>query len=247
MKRVLVFLIVLFVVMFCLVAAGCGGGGQQNAGQQATKQPAAQEKAGQPAKEGSVAELFAKGQKARGMSYEYVLTASAGVMKGKVWLQGNRIKTDATVAGKRMISFFDGDTNTIVTYYPDQNKAVKLSADKQPKTVLTPGEYTGGVDPDKVKVLETVDYEGVRCRVVAVSGAGNGEEVRMWVREDYGLPVRVEVASAAGGKTVMEYKNLQVGPLPPDTFELPSGIEVMDINKMMEQLPSRPLGPVKQP
>ncbi|MDH7578871.1 MAG: hypothetical protein QHH75_13890 [Bacillota bacterium] len=146
-----------------------------------------------------------------------------------------------------MISFFDGDTNTVVTYYPDQNKAVKLSADKQPKTVLTPGEYTGGVDLNKAKVLETVDYDGARCRVVAVSGAGNKEEVRMWVREDCGLPVRVEVTSAAGGKTVMEYKNLRVGPLPPDTFKLPTGVEVTDINQMMKQLPSLPVGPGKQP
>ncbi|RJQ26825.1 MAG: outer membrane lipoprotein carrier protein LolA [Peptococcaceae bacterium] len=238
---------VFLAVILSLALAGCGGSGPPSAGPQAEKQPTAQEKTGQPGKEGSVADLFAKGQTTSGMSYEYILTTASGVMKGKVWLQGNKIKTDATVAGKQMISFFDGDSNTIVTYYPDQNKAVKLSADKQPKTVLTPGEYTGGVDLNKAKVLETVDYDGVRCRVVAVSGAGSGEEVRMWVREDYGLPIRVEVASAAGGKTVMEYKNLQVGSLPPDTFKLPAGVEVTDINKMMEQLPTLPVGPGKQP
>ncbi|MBC7325977.1 MAG: hypothetical protein H5T99_11820 [Moorella sp. (in: Bacteria)] len=71
--------------------------------------------------------------------------------------------------------------------------------------------------------------------------------MRMWVREDYGLPVRVEVTSAAGGKTVMEYKNLRVGPLPPDTFKLPTGVEVTDINQLMKQLPSLPVGAGKQP
>ncbi|MEW6276750.1 MAG: hypothetical protein AB1556_16780 [Bacillota bacterium] len=239
MKRVLAFFPVL--IMLCLLLAGCGAG-RQSAGDQAKDQPPVVEKGGQPGKEGSVAELFAKGRQVSGMSYEYILTTASGEMKGKVWLQGNRIKTDAAVAGQRMISFFDGETNTIVTYYPDQNKAVKLSADRQPKTVLTPGEYAGGVDPGKAKVLETVVYDGVRCRVLAIPGAGDKEEVRMWVREDYGLPVRVEVTSTAGGKTVMEYKNLQVGPLPPDTFKLPPGVEVTDINKMMERLPSGPGG-----
>jgi len=233
MKRIVAFLPVL--IMLCLVLAGCGAG-RQSAGEQAKDQPPVAEKGGQSGGEGSMAELFAKGQQVGGMSYEYVLTTASGVMKGKVWLQGNRIKTDAAVAGQRMISFFDGETNTIVTYYPDQNKAVRLSAENQPKTVLTPGEYTGGVDPGEAKVLETVVYDGVRCRVVAVPGAGGKEKVRMWVREDYGLPVRVEVTSAAGGKTVMEYKNLQVGPLPPDTFKLPPGVEVTDLNKMMERI-----------
>ncbi|MGQ9498546.1 MAG: LolA family protein [Desulfotomaculales bacterium] len=232
MKRVLAFLPVL--IMLCLLLAGCGAG-RQSTGQQTKEQPPVQEKAGQPGKEGSVAELFTKGRQIRGMSYEYVLTTGSEVMKGKVWLQDNRIKTDAVVAGQRMISFFDGETNTIVTYYPDQNRAVRLSADRQPKTVLTPGEYAGGVDPGKAKVLETVIYEGVRCRVVAVSGTGDKEEVRLWMREDYGIPVRVEVTSASGEKTVMEYKNLQVGPLPPDTFELPPGVEITDLNKMMER------------
>jgi outer membrane lipoprotein-sorting protein len=244
MKRVLVFLPVL--IMLCLFLAGCGAG-RQSAGDQAKDHPPAVEKAGQPGKEGSVAELFAKGRQVSGMSYEYILTTASGEMKGKVWLQGSRVKTDAVVAGQRMISFFDGETNTIVTYYPDQNKAVKLSADRQPKTVLTPGEYTGGVDPGKAKVLETVVYDGVRCRVVAVPGAGDQEEVRLWVREDYGLPVRVEVTSASGGKTVMEYKNLQVGPLPPDTFNLPPGVEVTDINKMLNQLSPGTGGAGKQP
>ncbi|MGQ9825730.1 MAG: hypothetical protein ACUVSK_12235, partial [Desulfotomaculales bacterium] len=176
MKKVLAFLPVL--IMLCLLLANCGAG-RQSTGQEPKGQSPAQEKAVQPVKEGSVAELFAKGQQVGEMSYEYVLTTASGVMKGKVWLQDNRVKTDAAVAGQRMISFFDGETNTIVTYYPDQNRAVRLSADRQPKTFLTPGEYTGGVDPGKAKVLETVVYDGVRCRVVAVPGAGGKEEVRL--------------------------------------------------------------------
>ncbi|MDH7576859.1 MAG: hypothetical protein QHH75_03335 [Bacillota bacterium] len=67
-----------------------------------------------------------------------------------------------------MISFFDRDTNTVVIYYTDRNKAVRLSAAKQPKTVLPPGGDAGGVDPGKAKVLETVVYDGVRCRVLTV-------------------------------------------------------------------------------
>jgi len=225
-KRVSVFLPVL--VMLCLILTGCGGSGQKEAGQQGKSEQV---------KEISVDELFSRGKQVQGMSYDYILTAPSGTMSGKVWLQGSKIKTETTIAGQHMISFFDRDTNTVITYYPDQNKAVKLSAGSRQKNVQTPSEYTGGVDPAKSKIVETVVYDGARCRVVAVTGADGREEMRLWVREDCGLPVRVEVTSASGEKTVMEYKNLQVGSLPTETFELPQGVEVTDINKMMERLP----------
>ncbi len=241
-KKRLLFFAALIPLALALILAGCGKSGQQAENQQ----PAAGKDSGQ-VKEESAADLFAKGKQAAGMSYEYTLTAGSEVMKGKVWTQGKQVKTEATVEGQRMVSYIDGDTNTVITYYPDQNKAVKLSTGKQPETASTPGEYTSEVDPGKAKILETVVYEGVKCKLVAVYGADNKEETRMWVREDYGLPVRVETTSAAGVKTVMEYKNLQVGPLPADTFNLPPGVEVTDMGKMMDQLPSGYPGTGKQP
>jgi len=35
----------------------------------------------------------------------------------------------------------------------------------------------------------------------------------------------------------MEYKNLKVGPQPEETFKLPDGVQITDINQMMKQMP----------
>ncbi|RJQ29294.1 MAG: outer membrane lipoprotein carrier protein LolA [Peptococcaceae bacterium] len=236
------FLVALIPFALALVLAGCGKSGQQAENQQS----AAGKNDGQ-VKEESLADLLARGKQAAGMSYEYTLTAGSKIMKGKVWTQGKQVKTEGTAEGQRMISYIDGDTNTVITYDPDQNKAVKLSTGDQQENASTPGEYTSEVDPGKAKVLDTVVYDGVKCKLTAVYGADGKEEMRMWVREDYGLPVRVETTSADGVKTVIEYKNLQVGPLPADTFKLPPGVKVTDMNKMMEQLPSGFPGAGKQP
>ena len=50
----------------------------------------------------------------------------------------------------------------------------------------------------------------------------------MWISEEHGLPLRVE-ANEGGVKTVLEYKNIKVGPIPDDTFKMPAGVEIMDM------------------
>ncbi|MGQ9498564.1 MAG: LolA family protein [Desulfotomaculales bacterium] len=153
-------------------------------------------------------------------------------MQGKVWLQDNRINTDAAVAGQRMISFFDGETNTIVTYYPHQNKAVRLASDSPEIKAELPTEYIKMIDYSKAQVLGTELYDGAPCRVILLPGE-NGGQTKMWLREDCGLPVKVEATAPGDGVTVTEYRNLRFG-LPPGTFELPPGVEVVDINKVLE-------------
>lgn len=69
------------------------------------------------------------------------------------------------------------------------------------------------------------------------------EQVKMWVHEEYGIPLRVEVTEADGSKSVLEYKNLKVGPQPADTFKLPAGVQVTDMGEMMKNMPQIPKMP----
>ena len=137
---------------------------------------------------------------------------------------------------------FRSDTNTVYTYYPDQNMAIKLSAPESGEKAPTPTDYTRDADPDKIKTLETTMYDGVKCKVMLIKSGEGKEQVKMWVCEDYGIPVRVEATAPDGSKTVMEYKNLKVGPQPPDAFKLPTGVKISDMNEMMKQMPQIPGG-----
>jgi len=241
-KRLPLFLVVLALVFSVLVLAGCGGGGKQTG-----SQPAKDQQGGsQPAKEESVADLFSKGKKVEGMSYDYTMTSKDISMSGKVWLQGKKMKTESTFEGQKMISFIDGDTNTFITYYPDQNTAMKISSPPTDRQTETPTDFTSDIDTTKVKVLETTVYDGVKCRVLEVTEKDNKTLVKMWVREDYGIPIRVESTDPDGGKFVMEYKNLQVGSIPADVFQLPAGVEVTDMNEMMKNMPQIPNMPNRQ-
>jgi hypothetical protein len=45
------------------------------------------------------------------------------------------------------------------------------------------------------------------------------------------------MTAADGSKSTLEYKNLQIGALPADTFTVPSGITLTDMSEMMKQVP----------
>ncbi len=229
-KRLPLFLVVFTLVFAMLALAGCGG----------KSQPANQSTGSQSAKEESVADLFAKGKKVDGMSYEYTLTTKGVAMSGKVWMQGKKMKTETNIQGQKMISFTDGDTNTFITYNPDQNTAMRITSPPTEQTTETPTDFTNDIDATKTKVLETTTYEGLKCKVIEVAEADGKTVAKTWVSVDYGIPLRVETTDPVNGNTVMEYKNLKVGPIAADVFQLPAGVNVTDMNDMLENMPQMP-------
>ena len=160
----------------------------------------------------------------------------------KTYIQGmmdGEMKFEVTVDGQNMITIIDGDS--VIGYIPAEKTAFKLSMDKA-KQSKTPNDYLkeANSQTDKIKYLETIVYDGVKCRVISMVGPDGKELTKMWIREDYGIPVKVETIGADGSKSVLEYKNMKIGPLPEGTFKLPEGVHVTDISELIKQLPPIP-------
>lgn len=241
MKKWLVLPVLLVFILSGAVLAGCGGGDKSTSGQ-STDQPA------QTSKSETLTDVFAKGSKVDGLSYDYTMTASDATVTGKVWLQGKKMKSETTVAGQNVVMYVDGDNNTMIMYYPAEKTAMKITseqAEEQNTLSDTPLDYTSDIDQTSMKELETVVYDGVKCRVVEVTEKDSKTVAKMWIREDYGIPVRIESTDAQGGKFVMEYKNVKVGSIEASVFELPAGVSVTDMGdmmKQMQQIPGMPTG-----
>lgn len=234
-KKWIALSVLLVVVLSGAILAGCGG--NKDAGSQQAGQPS------QSAKSETISDIFAKGGKIDGLSYDYIITATDMTMNGKVWMQGKKMKTESTMGEENVVTFFDGDTNTVIIYNPAQNTAMKMApgqAEEQKVISDTPVDYTSDIDTTSVKELETVVYEGVKCRVIETTEKESKAVTKMWVREDYGIPMRVESTDPTGGKFVMEYKNMKVGSIGADVFQLPAGVEVTDMSEMLNQLQQLP-------
>lgn len=239
MKKSLSYVLLLLLVLALISLAGCGGN-KENSSQPAGGQPVAQSPTQQAAAD-SVMGLFAKGKQVEGMSYDFIITTKEMVVNSKVWLEGEKVKTESVVEGQTIVSVVDG--NTFYTYFPQENRAMKVTSDQlNEQKTETPEDYTEDVEtnPDKYKIVETTVYDGVECKVVEVTSANGKEQSKMWVRQDYGIPIRIESTDPNGDKTVIEFKNLKIGKQPAGTFQLPAGVEVTDASEMLKNLPQMP-------
>lgn len=224
MKKPLSIILVVALLLVSLGLIGCGG---TKKGATETTQPATQE---------SLDSLLAKSRNLPGITYDYVMTLQEGQMTGKMWVSGPKMKTETTMHDQKIITILDGVDNVAYTYMPEQNMAMKIAFDPA-KAAKAPDQFSKEIDPVKAKVLETTTYDGVRCKVLLTSETADKVQTKMWLREDYGLPMRVEVTEAGANKMVMEYKNLQVGPLAADAFKLPAGVPVTDMSELLNKLP----------
>ena len=188
------------------------------------------------AKQESLTELLAKGRNLPGLAYDFSLSGQDMGMSGKMWVSGQKMKTETVVQGQKMIMIIDGASNVVYNYLPEQNMAMKIAYDPTTAT-KTPTQISEEMDITKAKFLETATCDGVKCKVVQVQEPEGKTQSKIWIREDYGLPVRVEMTDSTGNKTVMEYKNLRVGAIPADTFALPADVPVTDMSDMLKQLP----------
>lgn len=212
---------------FSLVFSGCGGG------KDAAKGPAPA-----PAKEESIADLFAKGKNVAGMSYDFVMTMKEMKMEGKMWIAGKKMRTDMTVMNQKTVTITDGDANVAYMYNPDEKSALKVAMD-QAKGGQSPDSFTLPADAPKYKVVGTETIDGVRCKVLLMQEPNTKAENKMWVREDYGLPVRVEISESGNKVMVAEYKNMKIGAVPSETFKLPEGTKIMSMDDMIKNIPTK--------
>ena len=93
--------------------------------------------------------------------------------------------------------------------------------------IQDPTSYQKGVVSGNYRVEGTETRDGHKCKVVVLLDDQGVEESRLWISEQYGIPVRVEATNEAGF-LVLEYKNLNTGPISDDVFQVPEDIEIFD-------------------
>ncbi|MGE5544328.1 MAG: hypothetical protein ACM3UW_05080 [Bacillota bacterium] len=211
--------ILLLALLMIFLASGCGGGTKETGNQTGTPTNT----------DVDLAALLEKGKDLPGMSYDAVTTA-AGMepVTTKVWVKaGNmRVEMDIPEGGGKMISIVNSSEGFVYSYAADEQVATKMPLAQSEVDTTTPQDYSQSMKPESMKYIKTETLDGKECLVYEVTDQDNTGKVWLW--KDYGIPLRVEVTDE-GEEMVMEYKNVQVTELDDSLFELPAGIEVMDI------------------
>jgi len=211
--------------------------------EEATEPEAAETDEAEPAEEmdeEALASLFMSGMDLEELSYEMHLSGPAmEEVQVRVWMQGDRMRSESEYEGERFIVIIDEEASYILE--PAEKMAFRspkgagedpeLDETSEPMTV---GEVTTDTDPADFEYLGTEEVEGILCHVVQTEGDEPGDTLTLWLHSDYGFPMKIEQESDTPDRQyLVEIKNLEVGNVSDQHFEVPSDYEIVDFGEMM--------------
>jgi len=148
----------------------------------------------------------------------------------KTWWKGDKTRWEGNFEGQDVVLLLDLGAQEALVYMPDEKMAFRMDYSSAEETV---GE------PPQLQIEEMMEYQpetlgtevidGKECLVASYSKAG--EQVKIWVWLEHGLPIRTEITTAEG-TTVMTLTNIQIGGVDDSIFELPDDVEIMDMPGM---------------
>jgi hypothetical protein len=141
-----------------------------------------------------------------------------------VWQKQQKMREDVTMEGLTISVIFDMATNTMYTYMRDQNMATKtiLDMSKLPDSPIK--DITGILNYSPV-ISGTETIDGKVCQVITYDETGVGS-VKMWIWEERGLPLKMEIA-ANGTTTTLMYSNMDFSDIPDSIFEIPEDVTIL--------------------
>jgi outer membrane lipoprotein-sorting protein len=232
MKR-LGFVLIMVLAIVSLLVAGCGGGDEEpsptasaSPGATVTETPGEAETPAPTLPSGELGDIMGHAANIDSVKYDVVMTGPGmPSMTTKIWLKQsiNKMKTESTVEGETSIQIVDWDAGVMYLYMPSQNMAYRMDLTGAPESPL---QGTEAIEDYDYTILGTETYDGKVCLVV--EWTSEGVTAKSWIWKDKGFPVKVETTTPQG-KSTIEYKNIDFSNIPNSEFELPPGVQIMDM------------------
>lgn len=229
---------ILTLVLFLGVLSGCGT--QEQASEEKETSPKDQPKTSteekgeqKEEKELSLSSILSKTSELKSAEYDLSVTPpNQEIQTAHMWWKGDNMKISSSIetqAGTfNGIYFMNTETKTARIYLPDQNRAIKIDYSKaQKETADSPVEKNQEIQKHDTQILRRETINNKDCVVVQYN-TEEGEEIKVWIWEKHGLPVKT-VASTDQGEYVTELNNIEFGEIPDQEFELPEGIQVIEL------------------
>ena len=138
------------------------------------------------------------------------------------------VRNEIDFNGDIIVFIYDIETGVGYSYNPAEKTGMRTEfASGVTEGQRGPTSYTEEAASGNYRVEGTETCDGHKCKVVVLLDDQGVEESRLWISEQYGIPVRVE-ATSEEGFLVLEYKNQKIDPIPNDVFRVPEDVEIFD-------------------
>lgn len=161
-------------------------------------------------------------------------------------------RADTELKGLRSSMIMRRDRNVLWIVSPDRGTMLELGLN-DPETRSMRKDMLELPAPERLSTYERVGREDVhgvaadKYRVEAKDAQGRPVRGHLWISQEHRIMVRMDL-STDGERTVMELKNLQVGPQPDALFEPPPGLQRWSPGAKVPGVGARqPAGAASQP
>lgn len=227
MKKFKHYLAFAMISIIAIASTACGG----NAANGEALQKEAEAK---PDPTVTAEELIARGMSEDGFSYEYVLTLPDGSKTtNKMWVKAGNMKSEMEnpAGGAPILSIINTQENAVYMYQPEMNQAIVMPMEDSDVDTTSPKDYLGESNPENMMFSSKETFDGKECLVYETDYEGG--KGKIWIWEEYGMPLRVETVSGQD-TIVVEFLNFEIGNVDDSVFQLPEGTEIMDMSSFMQ-------------
>jgi len=219
-----------------LLAAGLTGCGSKE--QATTNAPTSTDtKVVEKSSGSDLSSIMKSASQVKGMSFEMVstMTGKNGSMtsSGKLYMSNGKVRMEMETAGMKMITI-SNTSGEVYMYNPTEKTAMKITTPQQSAELPNEWAKSDG-DISGLKVLGEEKKDGFDCIVVTTT---TGDNTKMWIRKDIGMPIRTEITTADGIMAV-DYKNYNIGAQADSLFEIPADTQITTMPNM-SNLPQVP-------
>lgn len=164
-------------------------------------------------------------------SADQVIEAEDTAMKGRVYYTATKERREMNQGGTNMIMITRHDKKVMWTVMPEEKMymemAMKPSSDKTDLSAYRIEQTPMG--------QETVNGQSLnKSKIVMTHSSGSKMGGFMWTTKE-GILAKIDAISVEKGskdRFKMEQTNIKIGKQPADLFEIPSGVEKMDMGGM---------------
>lgn len=230
-------LVLIVLAMFLAAGLGLAGCSKEKAASPGGEsQPTATQNTDGKKGDASLEGLMKSAKNVKGMSYEMFTTITSPegthTSSGKIWISGEKFRLEGETAGVKSIMITDNQGDMYMVNMTEKTAMKFPATDDQTE----PANAWADEELDKMKVVGKEKVDGHNCTVVEVTEEDS--ITKMWLRQDIGMPVKTE-SKSDDATIVIENKNFKIGAQPDSLFELPAGVQVMEMPDF-SQMPGVP-------
>lgn len=183
----------------------------------------------------TIADLLRKATGVDGVQYEVVITSygdTTGSQSSKWWMEGDNARSESDVAGITNVMLIDYSESVWHSWVVGGSEAYKYTIDTSVEDGLE-SQADDSILQYTPTIVGTDTIDGKTCTVIQYTIPEVNQTLKIWVWNDYGFTLRAEVREAGELTTVMEWKNVEIGDIDDDMFEVPGGMTIIDMTSFI--------------